>query len=107
MIGKAILMPGDRRRIDALTTSGLEAVKLILGCVPMLLIAGCIEGFVSPTGLPPSTKFAIGSGNLMLLALYLGFAGRGPVRSSDVGGELAPDAAAHVDAAPLRRRSAP
>ena len=48
LIGKALLMPGDLRRIDALVTNGRLAIKLILGCIPMLLIAGVIEGLYRP-----------------------------------------------------------
>ncbi|HJQ27247.1 MAG TPA: stage II sporulation protein M [Blastocatellia bacterium] len=70
MIGKAILMPGDRRRIDALTTNGLEAVKLILGCVPMLLIAGCIEGFVSPAPIPAAIKFVVSGMSFLAMTAY-------------------------------------
>ena len=40
--------------------------------MPLLLIAGLIEGFVSPTGLDPPTKFAIGAAMFVLLAAYLG-----------------------------------
>ena len=70
MIGKAILMPGDRRRIDALVTNGIEAVKLILGCVPMLLIAGCIEGFISPAPIPAAIKFVVSGMSLLAMTAY-------------------------------------
>ena len=70
MIGKAILMPGDRRRIDALVTNGSEAVKLILGCVPMLLIAGCIEGFISPAPIPAAIKFVVSGMSLLAMTAY-------------------------------------
>src|SRR5215475_8003398 len=59
LIGKALLMPGDLRRIDALVENGRMAIKLILGCIPMLLIAGLIEGFISPAHIPPSFKFSV------------------------------------------------
>ena len=72
MIGKALLMPGDLRRIDALVTNGLLAVKLILGCIPMLLIAGIIEGFISPAHIPPYIKFTIsGLSGLAMIAYFL------------------------------------
>ena len=40
------------------------------------MIAGAIEGFVSPTALPPATKFLVGGAMAVLLAGYLGLAGR-------------------------------
>jgi len=70
LIGKALLMPGDLRRIDALVTNGLLAVKLIMGCVPMLLIAGLIEGFVSPAHISPYYKFAISAVSAVVLIAY-------------------------------------
>ena len=70
MIGKALVMPGDRSRIDALVTNGSEAVKLIMGCVPMLLIAGIIEGFISPAHIPPMFKFFISGLSLLAMVVY-------------------------------------
>lgn len=70
MIGKSLLMPGDMRRIDALVTNGLLAVKLILGCIPMLLIAGIIEGFISPAHIPAYVKFAISAMSGLAMAAY-------------------------------------
>jgi K+-transporting ATPase KdpF subunit len=52
-------------------------VKLILGCVPLLVIAGIIEAFVSP--LPPGSvrlgaKFVAGGSLFVLLLAYLAYA---------------------------------
>lgn len=70
LIGKAMLMPGDLRRMDALVTNGLLAVKLILGCIPMLIIAGLIEGFLSPAAISPYYKFAVSALSAVFLAVY-------------------------------------
>jgi len=70
MIGKALLMPGDNRRIDALVTNGRQAIKLVLACIPMLLIAGIIEGFISPAPISPWYKFSISIMSALLLAAY-------------------------------------
>ena len=70
LIGKALLMPGDLRRIDALVENGRLAIKLILGCVPMLLIAGLIEGFISPAHIPAAYKFSISAMSALLMAMY-------------------------------------
>lgn len=70
MVGKAILMPGDLRRIDALVTNGIAAIKLIIGCIPMLLIAGLIEGFISPAHVSPFFKFAVSTLSALLMLLY-------------------------------------
>jgi len=70
LIGKALLMPGDLRRIGALVENGGLAIKLILGCIPMLLIAGLIEGFISPARIPAAYKFSISAMSAALMALY-------------------------------------
>ena len=70
LVGKALLMPGDMRRVDALVTNGLLAIKLILGCIPMLLIAGLIEGFISPAHILPAYKFSISALSALVMAMY-------------------------------------
>src|SRR5262249_35504050 len=58
LLARAMVLPGDLKRRDALVTNGLLGIKLIMGCVPMLLIAGIIEGFISPSHTPPVFKLA-------------------------------------------------
>lgn len=70
LVGKALLMPGDLRRIDALVTNGLLAIKLILGCVPMLLIAGVIEGFLSPAHISPAYKYSVSIVSALVMVAY-------------------------------------
>jgi uncharacterized membrane protein SpoIIM required for sporulation len=68
MIGYSILVPGDLSRVEAVKKSGMEAVRLVIGCVFLLVIAGTIEGFVSPSPLPAFLK--IGTGVLTGIALF-------------------------------------
>jgi uncharacterized membrane protein SpoIIM required for sporulation len=70
LIAKALLMPGDLRRIDALVETGRLSIKLILGCIPMLLIAGLIEGFISPAHIPATFKFSISAMSAVLMTIY-------------------------------------
>jgi uncharacterized membrane protein SpoIIM required for sporulation len=60
MIGYSLWNPKDLSRTDALKKAGLEAVKLVFGCACLLVIAGIIEGFLSPSALPAPVKFATG-----------------------------------------------
>jgi len=83
LIAKALLMPGDLRRIDALVTNGRLAIKLILGCIPMLLIAGLIEGFISPAHIPPTIKFSISALSALLMTIYFLKPDRTPRRNDD------------------------
>ncbi len=76
LIGSAILLPGDLSRSDALRIRALDAIRLIAGCVPLLIVAGTIEGFISPTHISPIIKFAIGITTGIALYSYLLLAGR-------------------------------
>ncbi|NEP50635.1 MAG: stage II sporulation protein M [Moorea sp. SIO3C2] len=71
LIGRAILFPGQYRRVDALKFYGSQAAQLMFGIVPMLIIAGIIEGFFSPSPLVPSfLKYLVGIGLFSLLVIY-------------------------------------
>ncbi len=76
LIGTALLMPGDLSRGDALKSRGMEAVRLIVGCVPLLVVAGIIEGFISPQPIPNVIKIGIGVLTGITLYSYLLLAGR-------------------------------
>ena len=78
LIGTALLMPGDLSRGDALKSRGMEAVRLIVGCVPLLVVAGVIEGFISPQPISPLIKIGIGAITGITLYSYLLLAGREP-----------------------------
>ncbi len=76
-IGHALLSPGLLSRRAALALAAAKAVRLLFGCVPLLVIAGTLEGFVSPSGIPMLAKFVIGAIALIVLYAYLLGAGRG------------------------------
>jgi uncharacterized membrane protein SpoIIM required for sporulation len=76
LIGSAMVVPGDMTRADALKSRGMEAVRLIVGCVPLLVIAGIIEGFISPAPINPLIKFGIAGITGVALYSYLFLAGR-------------------------------
>lgn len=71
LLASALLAPGDLPRKDALVQRGRKAVRLILGCVPLLVVAGIIEGFISPSHIPGGLKFVFAGISLMALLLYL------------------------------------
>lgn len=76
LIGSAILMPGDLSRADALKSRGKEAVRLMMGVALLLVIAGIIEGFISPAPIPAFVKFSVGGITGLALYLYLLLTGR-------------------------------
>lgn len=71
LLGKGLLLPGDLSRRDALVENGRIAIQLILGCIPLLVVAGIIEGFFSPSALPPGIKIPAALALLALLVAYI------------------------------------
>jgi len=59
LIGSAMIMPGNLTRADALKTRGMEAVRLMMGVALLLVVAGTIEGFISPAPIDPRIKYTI------------------------------------------------
>lgn len=82
LVGTAILMPGNLTRADALKTRGMEAVRLMLGVAVLLVIAGIIEGFVSPAPIDPRIKYSVAAVTGVALYSYLLFAGHPSDRKS-------------------------
>jgi hypothetical protein len=61
-MGWAIVEPGRRTRVQALGCEAREAVKIVLGTAPWLVVAGLIEGFLTPAGTGLPTVLAVGFG---------------------------------------------
>ena len=71
LIARGMLFPGKYTRVEALKFYGYKAAQLVFGIVPMLVIAGIIEGFYSPSTLVPEPlKYLAGIGLFTLLVIY-------------------------------------
>jgi uncharacterized membrane protein SpoIIM required for sporulation len=75
-LGMGILLPGLRTRRAALVEGGQTAVRLLLGGAPLLVCAGLLEAFVSPSELPVVFKIILGLITGIALYAYLLGAGR-------------------------------
>lgn len=76
LIGSALIMPGDLSRADALKTRGKDAIRLMMGVAVLLVLAGVIEGFISPAPIDPRIKFSIAAITGIALYAYLLLTGR-------------------------------
>lgn len=73
LLARALLFPGQYRRVDALKLYGEQSAQLMFGGVPLLVVAGLIEGFFSPNpAVPDALKYVTGIILLITLIYYLG-----------------------------------
>jgi uncharacterized membrane protein SpoIIM required for sporulation len=70
-LAQGLLFPGFLPRRQSVARAGSRAVALVLGCLPILIIAGVIEAFVSPTNLAVPLKFAFAAALFVIFAAYL------------------------------------
>jgi uncharacterized membrane protein SpoIIM required for sporulation len=75
-LASGLLFPGMLRRRDALALAGGESIRLLSGTIPMLVIAGILEAFLSPTHAPLAIKFSVSAVLLTGLCLWLSEGGR-------------------------------
>lgn len=75
-IARGMLFPGLLPRRESLALAGGRAARLMIGIIPMLVVAGVIEGFVSPSGLATPLKFLLSAVLLTALITYLARVGR-------------------------------
>jgi uncharacterized membrane protein SpoIIM required for sporulation len=70
-IARGLLFPGLLPRKVSLAKAGGRAARLLLGTIPMLVVAGVIEGFFSPSESPARMKFLVAGVLFAALLAYL------------------------------------
>jgi uncharacterized membrane protein SpoIIM required for sporulation len=70
-LGYGVLFPGIYRWRDSIAHAGVDAARLVSGIIPLLVIAGSLEGFFSPSSAPAWLKFTVGGSLFLLLVLWL------------------------------------
>src|ERR1700739_1760423 len=70
-LGEVWVFPGLYRWKDWMASGGIEATRLVSGIIPLLVIAGCLEGFFSPSAAPVWLKFTVGGLLFTLLNVWL------------------------------------
>ena len=75
-IARGMLFPGLLPRKESLARAGGRAAQLLLGTIPMLVVAGVLEGFFSPSNAPRALKFGVAAVLFTALLTYLFLFGR-------------------------------
>lgn len=71
VLGRGVLFPGTYSRRDSLRLAARESLKLALGVVPLLVIAGFIESFVTRhTEMPVATSLLIIGSSAAFIGWY-------------------------------------
>lgn len=91
-LGWSVISPGDRPRGQVLAEQGRAVVAVAIGLAVVLMVAGAIEGFVTPSSLPTFVRVAIGVAAVVGFFGYVFHFGRRAVRAGETGDvEDAPD----------------
>ena len=78
LLAAAILLPGALTRRAALVVNGRRAIRLITATTMMLIIAGTLEGLLSPrVDVPDWTKFTAAAASALLMLVYFTRGGAG------------------------------
>ena len=69
IIGNSILFPGTHKRIDSLKQGGKDAIKIMIGLIPIFITAAFLEGFITrhtAMPLPVSLFILLASATFMI-----------------------------------------
>lgn len=70
-LGWAVIAPGDRTRAEAVAEEGSRSAVIVMGLTLAFIIAGLIEGFVTPSNLPTPTRVGIGIAVFVAFVAYI------------------------------------
>jgi uncharacterized membrane protein SpoIIM required for sporulation len=84
-LGWSWIDPGPRTRAGALGEEGRAAAAIALGLVPVLLLSGVIEAFVTPSAAPTWARLGVGIAAEVTFLGYVAILGRRAVRAGERG----------------------
>jgi len=67
VLGNSLLRPGTSTRLGSLRVGAREAMIMFFGCVPLLIVAALIEGFVTPSSLSDGAKLLFAAATVLPL----------------------------------------
>jgi uncharacterized membrane protein SpoIIM required for sporulation len=73
ILGKSWIFPGTQKRLDAFKQGAKDGIKIIIGLVPVFIVAAFFEGFVTRYyKMPVWTSISILTASLVFVAGYFG-----------------------------------
>lgn len=82
-LGTALVFPGRRRRLDALSDQGRESAMVVVGTVMLFLLAALIEGFFRQLMLDDGVRYLVATGTLTVWIVYFGRVGRDAAQTEE------------------------
>ncbi|RXZ76677.1 stage II sporulation protein M [Paenibacillaceae bacterium] len=72
-MGYRMINPGNYTRKYRFLQSVKQSALLLVGTIPLFVIAGIIEGYITPSALSLEAKYAVAAATLVALVLYIGY----------------------------------
>jgi len=72
-MGYRMFVPGPYPWKLQLLRSAKESVQLLMGTIPLFVVAGIIEGYITPSGLSLDAKYAFAAVTLLILICYYAY----------------------------------
>lgn len=76
LVGYRLIVPGIFTRAESLRRSAADGARMLAGVMTMLVIAGTIEGFLTPSHLSLAFKYVFAFATALAWVIYFTFAGR-------------------------------
>lgn len=74
IMGNGLLFPGTHSRLQSFKNGAKKGLKIIVGLIPVFILAGFLEGFITRmTGMPDFIKIAIILGSAVFIFIYFIF----------------------------------
>ncbi|MGD6775133.1 MULTISPECIES: stage II sporulation protein M [Bacillaceae] len=71
LMGYKLFVPGEYSRGYQLKVNAKRSVQLLLGTIPLFIIAGIIEGFITPAAISLEAKYLVAGLTVIALILYV------------------------------------
>lgn len=71
MLGMALIRPGHRSRTQSLVIAAREAVRIVMGVVPMFIAAGFIESFLRQSHMSTQGRIIFAAASALFWAVYI------------------------------------